>query len=107
MLPPVASALLRRYPKKRPKERYSPMSFTNITSNYEPEFGNSAPSRDNGITHPDPVLLSSMTKAQRGAVCRYLARFAELDDAKIFYAYGHADELAAKEAARTGSFATV
>ena len=44
------------------------MSFTNITSNYEPEFGNSAPSRDNGITHPDPVLLSSMTKAQRGAV---------------------------------------
>ncbi|WP_314644407.1 hypothetical protein [Rothia mucilaginosa] len=48
-----------------------------------------------------------MTKAQRGAVCRYLARFAELDDAKIFYAYGHADELAAKESARTGSFATV
>ena len=83
------------------------MSFTNITSDYEPEFGSSAPSRDNGITHPDPVLLSSMTKAQRGAVCRYLARFAERDDAKIFYAYGHADELAAKEAARTGSFATV
>ena len=46
------------------------MSFTNITSDYEPEFGSSAPSRDNGITHPDPVLLSSMTKAQRGAVCR-------------------------------------
>ena len=64
------------------------MSYTNITSDYEPEFGSSAPSRDNGITHPDPVLLSSMTKAQRGAVCRYLARFAELDDAKIFYAYG-------------------
>ncbi|OFN74542.1 DNA mismatch repair protein [Rothia sp. HMSC071B01] len=83
------------------------MSFTNIAYDYEPEFGNSAPSRDNGITHPDPVLLSSMTKAQRGAVCRYLARFAELDDAKIFYAYGHADELAAKEAARTGSFAAV
>ena len=63
------------------------MSFTNITSDYEPQFGNSAPSRDNGITH--------------------LARFPDLDDAQIFYAYGHADELAAKEAARTGSFATV
>lgn len=57
------------------------MSFTNITSEYEPEFGDSAPGRDNGITHPDAVLLSSMTKARRGAVCRYLARFAELDGA--------------------------
>ena len=74
---------------------------------YEPGFGDSAPERSNGITHPNPELLSAMTMAQRGAVCRYLARFAELDDAKIFYAYGHADELAAKEAARTGSFATV
>ena len=46
-----------------------------------------------------------MTKAQRGAVCRYLARFAELDDAKIFYAYGHADELAAKGSSPSGSFA--
>ena len=82
------------------------MSFTNITSEYEPGFGNSAPSRDNGITHPDPVLLSSMTKAQRGAVCRYLARFAELDDAKIFYAYGHAYELARKDAER-GLYATM
>ena len=82
------------------------MSFTNITSDYEPQFGNSAPSRDNGITHPDPVLLSSMTKAQRGAVCRYLARFAELDDAKIFYAYGHAYELARKDAER-GLYATM
>ena len=74
---------------------------------YEPGFGDSAPERSNGITHPNPELLSAMTMAQRGAVCRYLARFAELDDAKIFYAYGHADELAAKEAARTGSFAAV
>ncbi len=82
------------------------MSYTNITSDYEPEFGSSAPSRDNGITHPDPVLLSSMTKAQRGAVCRYLARFAELDDAKIFYAYGHAYELARKDAER-GLYATM
>lgn len=83
------------------------MSFTNITSDYEPQFGNSAPSRDNGITHPDPVLLSSMTKAQRGAVCRYLARFAELDDAKIIYAYTHVNDLVAKEEARTGSFTAV
>ena len=83
------------------------MSFTNITSDYEPEFGSSAPSRDNGITHPDPVLLSSMTKAQRGAVCRYLARFAELDDAKIIYAYTHVNDLVAKEEARTGSFTAV
>lgn len=83
------------------------MSFTNITSEYEPGFGNSAPSRDNGITHPDPVLLSSMTKAQRGAVCRYLARFAELDDAKIIYAYTHVNDLVAKEEARTGSFTAV
>ena len=67
---------------------------------YEPGFGDSAPTRSNGITHPNPELLSAMTMAQRGAVCRYLARFAELDDAKIFYTYGHADELAAKEAAR-------
>lgn len=37
------------------------MSFTNIAYDYEPEFGDSAPGRDNGITHPDPVLLSSMT----------------------------------------------
>ena len=83
------------------------MSFTNIAYDYEPELGDSAPSRDNGITHPDPVLLSSMTKAQRGAVCRYLARFAELDDAKIIYAYTHVNDLVAKEEARTGSFTAV
>ena len=40
------------------------------------------------------------------AVCRYLARFAELDDAKIFYAYGHAYELARKDAER-GLYATM
>ena len=95
-----------RNPRPTPGHPHSTRK-SHIAYDYEPEFGDSAPSRDNGITHPDPVLLSSMTKAQRGAVCRYLARFAELDDAKIFYAYGHADELAAKEAARTGSFATV
>lgn len=83
------------------------MSFTNITSEYEPGFGNSAPSRDNGITHPNPELLSAMTMAQRGAVCRYLARFAELDDAKIIYAYTHVNDLVAKEEARTGSFTAV
>ena len=53
-----------------------------------------------GVMHPDPVLLSDMTSAERGAVYRYLARFAELDDAKIFYAYGHAYELARKDAER-------
>ena len=67
---------------------------------YEPGFGDSAPERSNGITHPNPELLSAMTMAQRGAVCRYLARFAELDDAKIFYAYGHAYELARRDAER-------
>ena len=50
--------------------------------------------------HPDPVLLADMTVAERGAVYRYLARFAELDDAKIFYAYGHAYELARRDAER-------
>ena len=74
---------------------------------YEPQFGDSAPARSNGITHPNPELLSAMTMAQRGAVCRYLARFAELDDAKIIYAYTHVNDLVAKEEARTGSFATV
>ena len=73
---------------------------------YEPGFGDSAPTRSNGITHPNPELLSAMTMAQRGAVCRYLARFAELDDAKIFYAYGHAYELARKDAER-GLYATM
>lgn len=43
------------------------MSFTNITSDYEPEFGSSAPSRDNGITHPDPVaVLDDEGSAWRG-----------------------------------------
>jgi len=42
----------------------------------------------------------------RGAIYRYLARFAELDDAKIFYAYGHAYELARKDAER-GLYATM
>ena len=46
---------------------------------------------------PDPRVAF---RYDRGAIYRYLARFAELDDAKIFYTYGHADELAAKEAAR-------
>lgn len=58
------------------------------------------------VMHPDPVLLSDMTSAERGAVYRYLARFAELDDAKIFYAYGHAYELARKDAER-GLYATM
>ena len=70
------------------------------TYDYEPGFGESVTARSNGITHPDPELLSAMTMAQRGAVCRYLARFAELDDAKIFYAYGHAYELARRDAER-------
>ncbi len=83
------------------------MSFTNISFDYEPEFGDSAPSRSNGITHPDPELLSALTKAQRNAVCRYLARFTELDDAKIIYAYSHADELATREEARAAYLATV
>ena len=71
-----------------------------ITPAYEPACGGSASVHNNGVMHPDPVLLADMTVAERGAVYRYLARFAELDDAKIFYTYGHADELAAKEAAR-------
>lgn len=74
---------------------------------YEPGFGDSALERSNGITHPNPELLSAMTMAQRGAVCRYLARFAELDDAKIIYAYTHVNDLVAKEEARTGSFTAV
>ena len=74
---------------------------------YEPGFGDSAPTRSNGITHPPPEQLSAMTMAQRGAVCRYLARFAELDDAKIIYAYTHVNDLVAKEEARTGSFTAV
>lgn len=48
-----------------------------------------------------------MTMAQRGAVCRYLARFAELDDAKILYAYTHVNDLVAREEARTGCFTAV
>lgn len=48
-----------------------------------------------------------MTMAQRGAVCRYLARFAELDDAKIIYAYTHVNDLVAREEARTGCFTAV
>ena len=74
---------------------------------YEPGFGDSAPERSNGITHPNPELLSAMTMAQRGAVCRYLARFAELDDAKITYAYTHVNDLVAKEEGRTSSFTPV
>ena len=74
---------------------------------YEPGFGDSAPERSNGITHPIPQLLAAMPMAQRGAVCRYLARFAELDDAKIIYAYTHVNDLVAKEEARTGSFTAV
>ena len=77
-----------------------------ITPAYEPACGGAASVHNDGVMHPDPVLLSSMTKAQHGAVCRYLARFAELDDAKIFYAYGHADELARKDAER-GLYATM
>lgn len=60
--------------------------------------------------HAEGLLLYTITvscprtpccfRYDRGAIYRYLARFAELDDAKIFYTYGHADELAAKEAAR-------
>ena len=71
-----------------------------IAPAYEPACGGSASVHNYGVMHPDPMLLSNMTSAERGAVYRYLARFAELDDAKIFYTYGHADELAAKEAAR-------
>ena len=59
-----------------------------ITPAYEPACGGSASAHNYGVTHPDPVLLADMTVAERGAVYRYLARFAELDDAKIFYAYG-------------------
>ena len=69
-----------------------------IAPAYEPACGGSASVHNYGVMHPDPVLLSDMTSAERGAVYRYLARFAELDDAKIFYAYGHAYELARKDA---------
>ena len=62
-----------------------------ITPAYEPACGGSASVHNYGVTHPDP---------ERGAVYRYLARFAELDDAKIFYAYGHAYELARRDAER-------
>ena len=55
-----------------------------ITPAYEPACGGSASVHNYGVMHPDPVLLSDMTSAERGAVYRYLARFAELDDAKIF-----------------------
>ena len=82
------------------------MTQTIITTAYEPACGGSTVVHNMGVTHPDPVLLSDMTSAERGAVCRYLARFAELDDAKIFYAYGHAYELARKDAER-GLYATV
>ena len=53
-----------------------------ITPAYEPACGGSASVHNYGVTHPDP------------------ARFAELDDAKIFYAYGHAYELARRDAER-------
>ena len=79
----------------------SPHTITN------PDSAIPLPERSNGITHPNPELLSAMTMAQRGAVCRYLARFAELDDAKIIYAYTHVNDLVAKEEARTGSFTAV
>lgn len=71
-----------------------------ITPAYEPACGGSASVHNCGVTHPDPALLADMTVAERGAVYRYLARFAELDDAKIFYAYGHAYELARRDAER-------
>ena len=77
-----------------------------ITPAYEPACGGSASVHNYGVTHPDPVLLADMTVAERGAVYRYLARFAELDDAKIFYAYGHAYELSRKDAER-GLYATM
>ena len=78
-----------------------------ITPAYEPACGGSASVHNYGVMHPDPVLLADMTVAERGAVCRYLARFAELDDAKIIYAYTHVNDLVAKEEARTGSFTAV
>lgn len=78
-----------------------------ITPAYEPACGGSASVHNYGVTHPDPVLLADMTVAERGAVYRYLARFAELDDAKILYAYTHVNDLVAREEARTGSFAAV
>lgn len=78
-----------------------------ITPAYEPACGGSASVHNYGVTHPDPVLLADMTVAERGAVYRYLARFAELDDAKILYAYTHVNDLVAKEEARTGCFTAV
>ena len=78
-----------------------------ITPAYEPACGGSASVHNDGVMHPDPVLLADMTVAERGAVYRYLARFAELDDAKIIYAYTHVNDLVAKEEARTGSFTAV
>ena len=70
---------------------------TMIASAYEPACGGSASVHNYGVMPPDPRVAF---RYDRGAIYRYLARFAELDDVKIFYAYGHADELAAKEAAR-------
>lgn len=78
-----------------------------ITPAYEPACGGSASVHNYGVTHPDPVLLADMTVAERGAVYRYLARFAELDDAKILYAYTHVNDLVAREEARTGCFTAV
>ena len=78
-----------------------------IAPAYEPACGGSASVHNYGVMHPDPVLLSDMTSAERGSCLPLLwARFAELDDAKIFYAYGHAYELARKDAER-GLYATM
>lgn len=72
------------------------MTQTLITPAHEKAGGGSAVARTNRISHPNVELLADMTVAQRNAVFRYLARFPDLDDAQIFYAYGHAYELAAK-----------
>ena len=82
------------------------MTQTLITPAYEKTGGGSAVARANRISHPNVELLADMTVAQRNAVFRYLARFPDLDDAQIFYAYGHAYELARKDAER-GLYATV
>lgn len=64
------------------------MTQTLITPAYEKAGGGSAVARANRISHPNVELLADMTVAQRNAVFRYLARFPDLDDAKIFYAFG-------------------
>ena len=81
------------------------MTQTITTPAYEPACGGSASVHNYGVMHPDPVLLSDMTSAERGAVYRYLARFAELDDAKIF-TRTVMPELARKDAER-GLYATM